>query len=224
MFSHKNNIINYLVVTSLLFTIILWFGQIWYFNDWYFVDKINEFSVFLKYIGKATAIITTILICWSFILNAILLDFCKIKIDKSKLLTKKIQITKVAFVLMFVDPIFLAFNRLPNVGLFAQFFFFKPATSLYGIGHNIGLGLLLLIFFGTIFTKLTFVDRFVKGFFRGLFAIIPFLILIHILFVKSDITKHLPLQLWIFSWLVTAIFTQIISIAIEFQSSKNDLQ
>ena len=208
-------LLNSLILGSVLFTLILWFGQIWLYNGWYFVDNINRTAVTLKYFGKASALITTMLICWSFIINPSF-EWCqKLFGQKELLLQKKIQLTKIAFVLMFVDPILLAFNRLPDIGLFLQFFGFRPITSLYGIGHNLGLILIILIVGCTLILKFSWINNLLRNFLRAVFGLIPFLIFAHVLLVKGDISKYFPLQIWIFGWILVSILAFVTATIIE---------
>ena len=169
------------------------------------MDNINQVAAILKYVGKATALAATILICWSFVINPKLGNIINSLGSQQQLLQKKIQITRIAFILMFVDPILLAFNRLPDIALFIKFFGFKPTTSMYGIGHNLGLILILLIVVCTLVLKAKWTIQLIKNIIRAFFGLIPFLLFAHILFVKGDISRYLPLQIWIFSWIIIAI-------------------
>ena len=214
----QNLLFNGLIVGSVLFTLILWFGQIWYYGGWYFVDNINQVAVILKYIGKATALTATILICWSFVLTPSIKFVANLFGNKTQLLQKKIQLTKIAFAIMFIDPILLAFNRLPNIPLFLQFFGFRPITSLYGLGHNLGLLLIILIVGCTLVLKLDWINSLVRNLVRAFFGLVPFLIFAHILFVKSDISRYLPLQIWIFGWIGVSIIAFVASVIADFGS------
>ncbi len=209
--------LNSLILGSVLFTLILWFGQIWFYGGWYFVDNINHVAVTLKYIGKATALSATILICWSFVLTPSIRFVASLFGNKAQLLQKKIQITKIAFVLMFIDPILLAFNRLTSIPLFLQFFEFRPITSLYGLGHNLGLLLIVLIVGCTLILKLNWLNSLVRNLSRAFFGLVPFLIFAHILFVKGDISRYLPLQIWIFGWIGVSIIAFVVSTINDFR-------
>lgn len=195
------------IILSVLLTIGLWLSQLYIFDGWYPTDSITRYTIFYKYIGKVTALATTILICWSFVLTS------KLKLFSSVTTPNKININKVvtrwAFVLMFFDPLLLALNRLPNLGLFWQFFGFRYTSNTYGIGHNIGIVALLVIILITILLRQDWLDTGVKVFFRSFFGLIPFLLIAHIFFVKSDVTRYPVLGLWIFSWLSMSVLSYI---------------
>ena len=119
---------------------------------------------------------------------------------------------------MFIDPILLAFNRLPNIPLFLQFFGFRPITSLYGLGHNLGLFLIILIIGCTLILKLDWINSLVRNLVRAFFGLVPFLIFAHILLVKGDISRYLPLQIWIFGWIIVSIIAFVVSTINDFGS------
>lgn len=194
-----------IIVISVIFTIGLWLSQLYISDGWYPTDYITKNIILFKYVGKITALSATMLICWSFILSSKINWFASItKLDKINI--NKI-ITRWAFVLMFFDPLLLAINRLPNLSLFLNFFSFRFTSNLYGIGHNIGIITLSTIVVFTFLLRQNWLDMGIKIFFRSFFGIIPFLLVAHIFFVKSDVTRYPLLGFWIFSWLIISVLS-----------------
>jgi hypothetical protein len=193
------------IIVSVMVTIVLWLSQIAINNSWYPTDSLTKYTILFKYIGKATALVTTILICWSFFLNPRFVWTKKFFANSQQVIETNMFVTRWAFIFMFVDPIFLAVNRLPNVPLFINFFGFRFTSGLYGIGHNLGLITIILIVFITIMLRQKWLDATVRVIFRSFFGLLPFLLITHIFFVKSDISKFLPLTIWVYGWLVFAI-------------------
>ncbi len=206
---HYTRIIYACIIGSVFITLFLWLSQLILNNGWYPTDVLTKNTIYFKYVGKATALTTTILICWSFFLSPRFFWTQQFFANPQKVIETNILVTRWAFVLMFVDPLFLAVNRLPNIPLFIEFFGFRITNGLYGIGHNLGIISLLLVVLITIILRQSWLDTTVKIIFRSFFGLIPFLLICHIFFVKSDITKYLPLTIWIYSWLICAVITYL---------------
>jgi hypothetical protein len=211
----------WLILSTLVFTVILWLSQLAIYEGWYPVDSLTKHTIVFKYIGKAAALVTTILICWSFLLNSKFGWVNHLISTKQEIVTLNKNVTKWAFLLMFVDPVFLAVNRLPNIPLFIQFFGFRFTSGSYGLGHNLGIISLLLIVFITLALRQDWIDPLVKTIFRSFFGIIPFLLIVHIFFVKSDVSRYLPLTIWVYGWLSMGIIAYIYSIYIEVCTKNN---
>lgn len=204
-----------LLISSILITVLLWISLIYLNNGWYPVDYFTQNIIGFKYAGKATALATTILICWSFFLNS-KFGWTKIFFENGlEVIALNKLVTKWAFVLMIIDPIFLAVNRLPNLSLFFNFFGFRYTSGSYSIGHNLGLITLLLIAFLTIIIPQKWISTTSQVVFRSFFGLIPFLLISHIFFVKSDISKYLPLAIWVYGFLTIAIFAFIYGIYLD---------
>lgn len=201
---YKNKII-IIISLILLSTILLWLSQLYIYNGWYTTDLITKKTIGLKYIGKATALISTILICLSFIVSKTNKIISKYLSELEIVNTNK-MITKYAFILIFIDPIFININRIYNLPLFLDFYKFQNSSSFYSIGHNIGIVAILTITILTILIRMNFIDTLTKVFFRSVFGIIPFLIILHIFFVGGDISKYPLLGVWMYGWLILSIF------------------
>lgn len=216
-FSQK--IINLTIISSVVITIFIWISQIYLNNGWYPVDYFTKNIIGFKYAGKASALSATILICWSFMLNT---RFGWTKYffeDNQSIIETNKNVTNWAFVLMFIDPIFLAINRLPNISLFLSFFGFRLTSGSYSIGHNLGLVSLLLIVFLTFIIRQKWLSKVSLAMFRSLFGLIPFLLICHIFFVRSDISKYLPLTLWVYGFLVVAMLSYIYTVYLDLKNS-----
>lgn len=192
-----------LIVASIFFTILLWLSQLYLNNGWYFTDLIIKNTIAFKYIGKALALATTILICWSFILSANYKIFKLQNLEEQIELNKKI--TKYAFCLMFLDPILLSLMRIYKPDSILYFFRFRSWSVGYDIGFNVGIVLILLILLLTVILKRKQLDKLAQVFFRSFFGLIPFLILLHIYFLEGDIKRYPLLGVWMLLWLTFAI-------------------
>lgn len=160
---------------------------------------------------------TTILICWSFILSPnSLFNIYLFKVKPSTLILINKRVTSMVIVSMFVDPILLAMNRMPNVNLFLSFFEFRSAASYYGLGHNIGIIILLILLLGTLVLQQKFVSSVAKVMFRSFFGIIPFLLLSHIFFVQGDVSRYKLLGVWMYGWIALAIIFYISTVFVEY--------
>ncbi len=199
------------ILVSIIITILIWYIQLYIYDGWYFVDPKLENIIIFKYLGKITAFATTILICWSFLLNYRLPIIRKLFKNPVEVRELNIFTTKWAFILMFFDPIFLAVNRLPDLSLYIRFFAFRSNSSFYGIGHNLGIVILLIILFTTIFLRQNYFNSTAKVIFRSFFGIIPFLVLLHILFVQGDVSRYPSLRVWVNGWIILAIFCHILA-------------
>jgi hypothetical protein len=206
---HYTRIIYSCIIGSIIVTLLLWLSFLTFNDGWYPTDLLTKNTIIFKYLGKATALTTTILICWSFFLSPGFAWTKRFFATPQNVISTNMVVTKWAFILMFVDPIFLAVNRLPNVPLFINFFGFRITSGSYGIGHNLGLVALLIIVIITVVLKQTWIDSAVKTIFRSFFGLIPFVLICHIFFVRSDISKFLPLAIWIYSWLICAIIAYV---------------
>jgi hypothetical protein len=201
--THTNKL-KIVIISTILFTIALWISQLYLYDGWYLTDTITQKIIILKYLGKTAAFATTLLICWNFVIN------CKTNWHKSFMShEERIALSKwttnASLVLMFLDPIFLSLMRINDPVNIPKFFLFREWGLYYSIGHNLGLIIILLIMCLTIILRLKWINNVSKIVFRSFFGLIPFLLILHIFFVASDISKYPVLGVWFYGWLVLAI-------------------
>jgi hypothetical protein len=206
---HYSRIVYMCIIVSVVLTILLWLSQLMIHNSWYPTDSRTIYTIPFKYFGKATALSVTILICWSFFLSPVFGWTKQFFANPQDVVTTNKVVTRWVFIMMFVDPICLALNRLPDIPLFFNFFGFRATSGSYGIGHNLGLLSLILIVFITLILKQSWLNVVVHALFRSFFGLIPFLLITHIFFVKSDVSTFLPLSIWMYGWLICAILAYL---------------
>ena len=125
------------VVLTVAITLAIWLGSKWVFNDWF--D--NPF----KYPAKAASLSATVLFCWCVLLSTRnrLLERYFHGLDKVYQVHKRLG--KAAFWLILLHPLFLALDRLPDLAAFLhRLWFIAPQGDRYLLGHNLGVGALLL--------------------------------------------------------------------------------
>jgi len=109
-------------------------------------------------------------------------------------------IGSIAFVMLIHHPLLLALNALPDLSTASGFIFLSSSLA-YNFGVLSLYSMILLLVF-TFLIKLPY-DLWLKTHdFMGLslaFAVI------HVLTINSDISRYLPLKLWILSWLFIAV-------------------
>lgn len=179
-------------------TIILWLGSKWYFQDW--------FENPYKYPAKFSSLIATVLMCWCIVLSARLrrIEDYFGGLDKVYQIHKRLG--KWAFYLIVAHPVFLAFDRLPNVVDFLRRLWFLPVEGdRYIAGHNLGVTALLLmaaLVTVTLWVKIPY-HRWKKA--HEWFGLVLVVIIAHIVYVDRDVSSYPLLGLWISGLLAVAL-------------------
>jgi predicted ferric reductase len=209
----KRNIIWYLIMSSIALTLIIWIASKWYYDDWF----TNPY----KYVAKLASLSSTIIFTWSFILSTKLKLLDKLANGLDKLYHIHSKLGRLGSMLILLHPLFLAFNRLPNLTSFFNFFLFLPFKlplnlqsfldlfkGNYALGHN--LGIIIFIFlhvlvFLTVFLKKLKLPYHIWHYSHKLFPLFYLGIIAHVFFVTADITAYPVLTSWMSFWFILGI-------------------
>jgi predicted ferric reductase len=161
----------------------VWMASKWYYADW-FADP-------FKYPAKAASLTATVLMCWAVLLSTrlrFLEDFFG-GLDKVYQVHKRIG--KWAFFIIIVHPLCLGADRLPDIAAFlGDMWFVVPRGDDYLIGQNFGVGAFLA------FALLVVLTLWIKPAYHvwkrthEWFGAVMALVLVHVLFVSSDVTNY----------------------------------
>ena len=186
------------VLLIVLTTLAIWLLSKWYYND--------GFENVFKYPAKAASLSAAVMMCWAIILSARLkfMEHHYKGLDKVYKVHKYIGIW--AFIIILAHPVFLAMEKLPVVGEFVRYFWFKsPDGDRQAWGEN--LGTLALLTFGllivlTIGFKLKYHIWKKTHEYMGLLMII---VLGHIIVIDGDIAAYPMLKIWMYLFLLAAV-------------------
>ena len=186
------------VVLTVALTLVLWLGSKWAFNDWF--D--NPF----KYPAKAASLSATVLFCWCVVLstrNRLLERYFR-GLDKVYQVHKRLG--KAAFWLILLHPLFLALDRLPDLAAFLhRLWFIAPQGDRYLLGHNLGVGallLLVLLLIPTLWVKIPYHRWKRTHEWSGAFLL---LLIVHVVVVDRDVAAYPLLRLWLYGLLSLAL-------------------
>lgn len=188
---------------SHILLIILTTLAIWLLSKWYYKDG---FENVFKYPAKAASLSATVMMCWAIMLSARLkfIEHYYRGLDKVYKAHKQIGIW--AFIVILPHPIFLALEKLPAVGEFIKYFWFKfPDGDRQVWGENMGI-LALLTFISLIVLTIGFKLKYhiwkKTHEYMGLLMII---VLGHIIVIDGDIAAYPLLRIWMYSFWLLAI-------------------
>ncbi|MBU1043191.1 MAG: ferric reductase-like transmembrane domain-containing protein [Candidatus Omnitrophica bacterium] len=183
--------------------IVLTTLAIWLLSKWYYKDG---FENVFKYPAKAASLTATVMMCWAIILSARLkfIEHYYKGLDKVYQVHKNIGIW--AFIIILLHPFFLALEKLPAIGEFIKYFWFKlPDGDRYVWGENLGI-LALLTFISLIVLTIGFKLKYhiwkKTHEYMGLLMII---VLGHIIVIDGDIAAYPLLKIWMYAFLLLAI-------------------
>ncbi|MBU1043203.1 MAG: ferric reductase-like transmembrane domain-containing protein [Candidatus Omnitrophica bacterium] len=183
--------------------IVLTTLAIWLLSKWYYKDG---FENVFKYPAKVASLTATVMMCWAIILSARLkfIEYYYKGLDKVYQAHKNIGIW--AFIIILLHPFFLALEKLPAIGEFIKYFWFKfPDGDRYVWGENLGILALLsfiLLIVLTIGFKLKYHVWKKTHEYMGLLMII---VLGHIIVIDGDIAAYPLLKIWMYAFLLLAI-------------------
>jgi predicted ferric reductase len=175
-------------------TLLIWLGSKWYYADWF--D--NPFH----YPAKTASLTATVLMCWSMILvtRVRFLETFFGGLDKMYQVHKRIG--KTAFFIIFVHPLFLAADRLPDpVNFLLGFWFMWPEGDRYLWGHNLGIVTLLLFAALIVLTLWATPAYHIWKMTHEWMGFVLLLILVHVFVVQRDVAAYPLLTVWMYSFL-----------------------
>jgi predicted ferric reductase len=188
------------VVVTIVITLAIWLGSKWYFNDW--------FDSPFKIAAKVASLAATVLLCWCVLLSTrnFVLEKYFCGLDKVYQIHKRIG--KTAFWLIILHPLFLAFDRLPDLIAFLQkLWFIAPHGDRYITGHNLGLASLLLmiaLLVPTLWIKIPYHRWKRTHEWSGALLV---LVTAHILVVNRNIAAYPMLRYWMYGLLSLALLS-----------------
>lgn len=150
------------------------------------------------------SLLGTILLVISFVLASRARFLEKIFGGLDKVIKMHHIIGGVAFVLILHHPLFLALSVLPNFNLARQYLFLS-ADYIYNFGV-LALYLMALLLILTLIIKLPY-HIWIKT--HDFLGIVLLLACLHIFFITSDVSRYLPLRIWMFVNLGMGIFFYI---------------
>jgi predicted ferric reductase len=181
-----------IVACSLAISYALWIGSMAYFEDWYE----NRF-MYLAKIGSHGA---TLLICWAFLLST---RFRAVELlfgGLDKVYRAHRRIGEGAFALIWLHPIFLAADRLPDLGRFFGFFWFS--NHLAGNSGLVALALFSGLVALSLWIRLPYHRWKLTHNFFGLLLI---LVIFHAVVADGEIQRYPLLQAWFYAWFALAL-------------------
>ncbi len=127
-----------LILATVLLTLLIWMFSKWYYLDW--------FTSPYKYPAKSASLIATMLMCWAVILSNRWRRLEKYFGGLDKVYQVHKHIGRWVFFIILAHPLFLALNRLPDLGRFLGYMWFQdPQGERYEWGQNLGVAGLLLM-------------------------------------------------------------------------------
>ena len=173
----------------------------------FLMSKSNIFESFsdpLLFLSQIFSLIGTILLCYSFVLGSRSRFLENIFGGLDKVIKLHHIVGGISFVLLINHPILLAIKALPNLNLASKYLFLSTIFE-YNTGIIALYGMIILLFL-TIIIKLTYYI-WIKT--HDTFGIILFFACLHIFFISSDVSRYLPLRIWVFCNLAIGAFFYI---------------
>lgn len=159
------------------------------------------------FLSQLFSLIGTLLLCFTFVLGSRARFLEAVFGGLDKVIKIHHMLGGISFVLLLHHPLFLAVQVLPNYALASKYLFFSSnAIYNYGVMALYGMILLLLL---TLVIRLPY-DVWIRT--HDMFGIVLFFASLHIFFISSDVSRYLPLRIWMFVNLSIAAFFYIYKI------------
>ncbi|MFZ2152756.1 MAG: FAD-binding oxidoreductase [Microgenomates group bacterium] len=159
--------------------------------------------------SQLISLLGTMLLAWSFILSsrAFFLEYMFGGMDK--VMKTHHIVGGLSFIMLINHPLFLAVDALPNYQLAARYYWLSSTVS-----YNLGVGALYVMILALLLTfvvKLPY-DMWLKTHdFLGLTLLLGAL---HIFMISSDVSRYMPLRIWIFVFLGLALFSFVYKVVL----------
>jgi len=185
----------YLLVLT---TLAIWVGSKWYYGDW--------FSNPCKYPAKAASLTSITLMCAAVLLSTRIRPIESFFLGLDKVYQVHKRIGQWAFFIIIFHPLFLAADKLPDLGKFLGYMWFQsPKGDPYIIGLNFGVAVFLLM---ALLIALTLWIKPPYGVWKKThewFGLVVVLAVTHILVLDADVAKYPVLRVWVYLLLLCAL-------------------
>lgn len=177
---------------------------VWLASKWWYGDI---FSNPYKYPAKAASLTATMLMCISVILSARwnFLERFFGGLDKVYQIHKRAG--RWAFFIILLHPLFLAVDRLPDIGAFLQALWFRQGDDRYAWGQNAGVATLLGFF---VLVALTLWVKWPYHLWKKsheFFGLVMIGVGTHVVLVNADVARYPALKLWFYAWIGLALIS-----------------
>ncbi len=159
------------------------------------------------FFSQLFSLLGTVLLSISFVLGSRSRFLEKIFGGLDKVIKLHHIIGGVSFVLLLNHPIFLALSVLPNFNLASRYIFFS-ADQIYNFGVMALATMTLLLIF-TLIIKLPY-DIWLKT--HDFFGLVLLFASLHIFLITSDVSRYLPLRIWMMLVLAVGIYFYIFKV------------
>ncbi|MFA7301187.1 MAG: ferric reductase-like transmembrane domain-containing protein [Candidatus Shapirobacteria bacterium] len=147
----------------------------------------------LLFVSQLFSLFGTILFCYTFVLASRSRFLEKMFGGLDRVIKLHHIVGGISFVLLINHPILLAVEALPNYGLASKYLFLSSIFE-YNVGVIAIYGMILLLLL-TLVIKLPY-DLWIKT--HDTFGIVLLFACLHIFFISSDVSRYLPLRIWMF--------------------------
>jgi predicted ferric reductase len=186
------------VWATVVLTLLIWLGSKWFYADWFE----NPFH----YPAKTASLTATVMMCWSMLLAARIGFLEKFFGGLDKVYQVHKRIGRLAFFIIPIHPLFLAADRLPDVGRFLLgLWLMQPEGDRYLWGHNLGVVLILLFAALIVLTLWATPAYHVWKRTHEFLGLVLFLVIVHVFVVNRDVAAYPLLTVWMYGWLVVGL-------------------
>jgi predicted ferric reductase len=175
-------------------TLLIWLGSKWFYDDWF--D--NPFH----YPAKMASLTATVLMCWSMLLSSRSRFFEGFFGGLDKVYQVHKRVGKLSFYIIPIHPIFLAVDRLPDIGPFlARLWLIDPAGDRYLWGHDLGVLTFALFAFLLVLTLWATPAYHLWKKTHEWLGLVMLLLLVHVFVVQRDVAAYPLLTAWMYGWM-----------------------
>lgn len=167
-------------------------------------DLVASFGNPWLFFSQLFSLLGTVLLSFTFVLGSRARFLEKLFGGLDKVIKIHHIIGAISFILLLHHPLFLAVQALPNFDLASRYLYFGT-TSSYNFGVIAIYGMIILLAL-TLVVKLPY-DVWIKT--HDLFGIVLFFASLHIFFITSDVSRYMPLRIWMFINLDLGLFFYI---------------
>lgn len=160
------------------------------------------FSSPLLSLSQYLALLGTFLFCFTYILTTRWNMVEKLFGGLDKVYRVHHMVSGIAFVMLLYHPLLLALKALPDVNFALRYLI--PTNNYTNNAGLFALSLMIALLVLTIFVNLPY-HIWLKT--HQFFSVVLFSAAIHIFLISSDISRSLPLRIWMFFWLAVALFS-----------------
>jgi predicted ferric reductase len=188
-----------IVLFLVLITLGIWLGSKAYFGD--------TFADPYKYVAKGASLSATVMMGFTILLSTRfkILEQLFGGLDKIYHLHKFTG--KYSFYLILLHPLFLSFRVLPGLENYIRFWGLQSTSTLYTIGHSVGLVTLIIMAVLIAFSLWIKLPYHIWKLTHEYFGVIYILTALHIILVNADIPQYPLLAIWMYGWLIIGVLS-----------------